>query len=197
MNERRKGTVSKSSPLPKDYLQMVEEVFTSHFDAGLKALSKIKPAPYFEVRGEIFSDEIIMSISLTHPNELAATTVYASCDFQPKGDTSNIQELLSACVDAAGAVLENLLADTQSETIQHLANGSFVSLENVPFEWTPIEMSQRQVYVKLDKSNPKLEELTEEWLSKNDPQHLKNQEEEQKETEKLFMTGPKKAEPLH
>lgn len=197
MMERRKGTVSKSSPLPKDYLQMVEEVVTSHFDAGLKALSKIKPSPQFEVRGEIFSDEIIMSISLTHPNELAATTVYASSDFDSKSNTPSVQELLSACVDAAGAVLENLLADTQSKTIQHLADGSLTSLENVPFEWTPIEMSQRQVFVKLDKSNPKLDELTDEWLTKHDPQHLERQEEEQKETEKLFMAGPKKDDSLH
>jgi hypothetical protein len=33
--------------------------------------------------------------------------------------------------------------------------------------------------------------LTEEWLRKNDPDYLEREAEEQKETEKLFVTGPK------
>src|SRR5258708_38683376 len=97
--ERRKQNAIKSSPIPPDYSKMVAEVFATNFDQALKELTKLKRGLVrFEVSGAIFADEVVLSVSLLIGAELAATTVYASVDYDPVASVPQIQELLSACV---------------------------------------------------------------------------------------------------
>jgi len=188
--EKRHPLTSKSSPLPVDYLKMVEEVFTHQFDEGLKLYSTLKPESRFIASGAVFSDEIVATVSLISEGQLAATTAYASADFDPKASSPTVQELLSACVDALGTVWASLLDVEKTETLHHLAEESMSALENVPFEWTAVDSNQRKIFVKLDKSNPLMDQIANEWLKKNDPNYTTAIEEEEEETEKLFVTGP-------
>ncbi len=190
--ERRLTSKTKSSPLPIDYLEMVTEIFSSHFDTGLKLYSEIRPNSHFQAFGEIFSNEIILAVSLICEGHLSATTVYASSNFDPQASAPTAQEILSACVDAIGTIYQPLLDPSHPEMVSHLAEESLSSLENVPFDWTLIEANQKQIYVKIDKSNPTLDGLADHWLRKNDPDLEKLESENQKETEKLFVTGPSK-----
>jgi hypothetical protein len=187
----RHEQTSKPAQLPVDYLKMVSEIFTTNFDAGLKALAEIRPNPHFQADGIIAQKEIVLSVSLMHGQEMAATTLYASADFDPKASSPTAEELLSACVDAIGSVLAVILDPEDKRRLEQVAADTLSSLENVPFEWTAMEINRRRVYVKIDKSNPTLERLADDWLAKHDPEQRKNEEEEHSETEKLLFTGPK------
>ena len=190
--ERRKHTVSKATPLPSDYTKMVFDVFTSHFEEGLKAFEKLKPNTQFEVHGEIYGDEVLLGVSLVTEGQLAASTVLASSDFDPKASAPGIQDLLSACVDAIAAVYGTLLVADKPERLAQLADDSLSALEDVPFEWTSVESNKRQIFVRIDKSNPKMDAMADDWLSKHDPEAKEKESKDQKATEALFFTGPKK-----
>ena len=196
--ERRNGTPnSPSTPLPADYLKMVAEVFSANFDDGLKKLQKIKKAKArFETSGKVFSEELILSVSLVHEDVLSATTVHASMDFDPRASSPTIQDLLSHCVDGIGTLFGQLLSGSQ-ERLEQLADESLAVFENIPFKWTAVEIDKRKIYLKVDKTNPRLDQLADEWLSKNDPDLKELEEETEREVEKLFVTGPKKGAKLH
>jgi pyocin large subunit-like protein len=189
---------SKFSDLPVDYVKMVNEVFTTNYDEGLKALAKINPArAYFSTTGRIYIDEIIVCVSLLHEGQMAATSVYASSDYDPKASSPTIQDLLAACVDSIGAVYSQLLSPETPEVLEQLANESLSALENIPYDWTEFAVEKRKVYLKVDKANPEIDQMTEEFLKKHDPDFQAEIEEEQKETEKLFVTGPKRGSTTH
>jgi hypothetical protein len=189
--ESRRHHKTKPGDLPVDFLKLVKEVFSTNFESGLKALAKIKADPSFEAQGRVFVDEIVLAVSLIHEGQLAATTVYASCDFDPKASSPTIQDLLNICVDAIGSFYGAYLNPKNRERLEQLADESLSALEAAPFQWTPLEVEKRQVFLKVDKANPKLDQMADEWLAKNDPRLEEREAEEQREMEKLFITGPK------
>ncbi len=179
MERRKPKSQTQSTSLPLDYLKMVTDVFNQNFKKELKSNSK------FEAHGQIFLDEVVLAISLLAKGSISATTVYASTDFDPKTKgIESIQELLGTSVDAIASVFGQLQLDT-------LVEAPLVELENVPFEWTLVTLDQKKIYLKLDKANPNLDQITDAWLEKNDPDYAERVEKERKATEDLFMTGPK------
>ena len=189
--ERRLTSESKFSSLPVDYLRMVNDVFSNHFDEGLKLYQKHLPESYFEAHGQVYADEVVLTVSLLTKNQLAGNTVYASADFDPKASSPTVQDLLDACVDAIALIYSSLLNAEQPETIEKLADESLSALEHAPFEWSAIDSNKRKIFVKLDKSNPEMDEMTENWLKDHDPEYKNREDHEHKETENLFITGPK------
>lgn len=177
---------------------MVAEVFTTNFDAGLKLLQKLKAGKrHFEVRGDIFADEVILCISLGTSGHLSATSVYASCDFDPKASAPKIEDVLGACVDAIGSVYLELLDPAKPKRVEQVAEDSLAALEGIPYEWTSMKVDRHKIFVRVDKANPALDEMTDLWLKKNDPAFRSKEQEEHEETENLFVTGPKVKKPLH
>lgn len=169
MQERRKEGKFKGTELPIDYLKMVTETFTSHFDATLKALKKMKNPSRFIASGRIFQDEIVLTISLVQEGQMAATTLHASIDFDPQASAPTVDELLSTCVDATGSLFAQIFDDNSEAKLERVLAQSAASLEDVPFEWASSEINKRAVFMKIDKSNPHLEQMADEWLAKNDP----------------------------
>ncbi|MFZ9594805.1 MAG: hypothetical protein ACO3A2_01870 [Bdellovibrionia bacterium] len=187
----RKMSVSKSSDLPEDYLKMISDVFHSHFEFGLKLYQQKRKDAFFKAQGAIYTQEICLSVSLVSKGSLAAETVYASCDFDPKASAPTAEELLSACVDAIGSVFNTLLDEKKPDQITELAEGSQEVLDPLPVHWTATEINKREIYIRFDRANPLIETLTEEWLKKNDPTWSESEKKTQKEMENLFFTGPK------
>ncbi|HAR43690.1 MAG TPA: hypothetical protein DCS07_13835 [Bdellovibrionales bacterium] len=188
--ERRKPDHLKSSLLPKDYLKMVRDVFTANFDPGLKALTKLTSSKAtFTASGEIFSTEVVLAVSLTQSHHLAASTVYASADFDPKASSPTVEEILSACVDAIASVFGDLLDPETPKRLLQVADESLSALEGIPYDWTSFVVNKRTIYLKMDKANPNLDRMADDWLAKHDPTFQEMLEEEQEETEKLFITG--------
>jgi hypothetical protein len=191
--ERRNLEAKRSSPLPSDYLAMVTEVFATNFDDGIKKLTKLtKEKVHFDASGAIYPEEIILCVTLLQEKKLNASTVYASVDFDPKASSPTIQELLPLCVDAIGAVFQPLLTSKDPEIYDQLVSSSLSALDNIPFEWTKLQVENKRVYVKMNKANPLLENMADDWLKKHDPKLKDMEEEEEEQVKSLFITGPKK-----
>lgn len=182
----------KFSSLPADYIKMVNDVFTTNFEEGLQAFCKIRPNSHFFSQGQVYSNEVVLSVSLLSPGQLAATTVHASCNFDPKASAPTIQDLLAICVDAIGGAFLMLLDPTKPDLLQQLAEEPLSALENISYFWTETEVNKKSVFIKIDKSNPEMDQLADDWLKKHDPEFEAREEKEAKETEKLFFTGPKR-----
>jgi hypothetical protein len=171
-------TAGRPSELPLDFLKLVNETLTQALEAGLAEIKKRHPESAFSSQGFIYGDEIVLSISLTHGAEvLSATTVHASVSYLPAQEKPTVNELLALCVDSAGIVFQHYLDPAFPERIAQIAESSLGAFEDAPFEWSPIEVAPKQsaiVHVKMDKSNPVLDRLAEDWLKKHDPDYHKS-----------------------
>ncbi|MBS1962432.1 MAG: hypothetical protein JST04_09465 [Bdellovibrionales bacterium] len=198
--ESRKNSVKSSSrlsraaDLPADFTRIVREVYTTNFAEGMKQLTKLQGAKsFFEVRGAIFANEIVMGVSLVTDGVMAATTIYCSVDFDPTASSPTAQDLLNICVDAIGSLYGTLLDPSKPDRIAQVAQGSLSALEEIPFEWTKVEFDGRRVWLLVDKSNPTLDEMTDKWLAENDPDADLEEDEYEEDTKDLFVTGKPKA----
>jgi hypothetical protein len=181
--DRRKNSNSPqpaASDLPVDYLRLVEQTLTQALEPGLIEMRKTHPVSEFAAGGAIYADEVLLAITLSHGvSNLSATTLYASADFNPLADKPGLEATLSACLDAVGTIFEYYLDTAYPERITQLGHHSLSALEEAPFEWTAFEPSSEAevkvaVHVKMDKSNPQLDSLTEKWLMENDPHYKEN-----------------------
>lgn len=188
--ERRKqpkisATPVKPTDLPVDFTRMVSDVLTSGFEEGLKALEKIGTPAQFAVFGHLYGDEIVLGASLTFGERLAATTGYASVDFDPAASSPTVEDLLSLCVDGLGALFNVLLDPKNTERLEQLSADSLGALEGIPFQWSAVEIHKRPVHLLVDKANLSLDKATDDWLAKNDPDHGKLEAQSQAEAEAL------------
>jgi len=196
MSDSRRSSGSsvpvKGSELPSDFIEMVCEVFTAHFDESLQKLSAIAGTPFvFEASGMIYPSEILLRVTLRSPEELAATTVHASVDFDPKASAPTAQDLLSSCVDGAGSLLDWLLqGEGADERLDAVASSSLSALDGIPWEWSPIEIQGRSIFVRIDKANPALDSMADEWLAAHDPEHQRAEAEAQEATRSRFIARP-------
>ena len=197
--ETRKGNskklntrISGAATLPADYTRMVSGVFEANFADGVRALTEIAgKKTYFIVRGAILPSEVVLTVSLVTEKQLAATTVTASFDFDPKASTPTAQDLLSLAVDGVGGLFDQFFDPKNTHLLEQLSAGSLAAFEDVPFEWTSVDFQNRKMFLKVDKSNPVLDELADDWLAKNDPKAKAEEDEFESGTEELFVTGDK------
>lgn len=182
------GRLSPSSELPAEFAKMVKDVYSTNFAEGLAAVTKVAEGPaYFDTRGVIYSDEIVLGVSLCIEDQLSATTIYCSVDFDPKASTPKAEDLLGLCVDAIGSFFLQFMDPAKPDLIEQLAAGTLSALEDIPFHWTQIEFEKKRLWMKVDKANPRLDSLTDDWLTKNDPDFQAEEDELEEETEKLFV----------
>lgn len=191
--------LARAAELPKDFTSIVKEVYTTNFAEGLKHLAKMqKVKNSFVVQGAIYTNEIVMSVSLVSEGVMAATTIYCSVDFDPTASTPTAQDLLNICVDAVGSLYGTLLDPAFPKRVEQLAAGTLSALEEIPLEWTKVEFENRRVWLLVDKSNPTLDQMTDKWLAENDPEAELEEDEFDEEASELFVTGkPKRGGSLH
>jgi hypothetical protein len=186
------GPASLQTDLPIDYLKVVEETIEQACLAGVEILKSHQPICKFSADGAIFGEEVMLAVTLSHgANNLAATTVYASANFNPLAPgPGGIEAVLAACLDAIGGVYDFYLDPTQPEQIELLGHTSMSALEEAPFEWTPAPKSNTHpkipIWVKMDKTNPHLERLTDQWLRENDPLFHERTEKEEQEAQEFL-----------
>ena len=167
-------SADKPIELPVDYLRLVESTLTAALAEGLEKMKLHHPTSEFRANGAIYGDEVLLALTLFHgAGNLSASTVYASCDFDPTASKPGIEAILSACLDAAGDVFTLFLDPESPEKIAQLADHSLSALEEAPFEWACDTSKKIPVWVRIDKLNPILDDLTERWLKENDPIYKK------------------------
>jgi hypothetical protein len=191
------GPRPRSAELPVDFRRMAVDVFATHFDEALKAIRKqVGQEAAFQIHGAIFPDEIRLTVTLAHPELANATSVHASCDFDPKASSPKAEDLINASIDAIGSVYQQLTEGLTPSSIDALF-GVLDELGEIPFEWTQVEINRIPLFLKVDKANPGLDQMAEDWLAQNDPEYVRAQEEEEEATKEKFVTGPKKGPQFH
>jgi len=192
-NVKTKTRLSRAAELPHDFTKIVKEVYTTNFTAGLKLFTdETKAKSLFDVRGAIFANEVVLGVALVSEGVMPATTIHCSVDFDPAASTPTAQDILAICVDAIGSLYATLLDAEKPERVKRFAAGELDTFEEVPLEWTKIEFDGRRVWLLVDKTNPTLDEMTDQWLAKNDPNADLEEDAFEDEAKDLFMTGKNK-----
>lgn len=156
--DRRKDTANKGTKLPRDYLKLVEDVFNKNF--GKFLLGEKSSKERFIVYGELYPDELVLSISLQHPGKsLGMTTCYCSVDYPPP------QLRKESGAPAASASEAVQLAVNQSvDATASFFNTFFEEGRPVDYDmeyrqnWTAIDLDKNiRVYIRINRDNPDLE----------------------------------------
>lgn len=171
--EKRKelpDTAPTSTPLPKDYLAIVEEALHSTFEAGLKRVIAKTNEAHFHASGAVFGDEIRLTGTLLYGKDsLNATSIHASIDFDPITGAETVDARLASCIDAIGDWLEHYLQNEDEEVFESFINVSLGGITDGPFDWTEAkDNTTPKAWIKIDKVNPVLETLADEWLNKHE-----------------------------
>lgn len=180
----------KVTLLPLDYTKLVAEVVYTQFAEVFDAFhAEKRVAPKVVARGSLGPSEIILALSFEKPNSIAAVTTYASVDYDPKASLPKAEELLGACLDALGAYLEGFLNKMDLDRANHFFEGQWDLFSDIAHEWTEVSVDGRKVFLRVDRANLGLDELTDAWLEANDPKQKLKANETHTATENLFVTG--------
>ncbi len=171
--EKRKElseSAANFTPLPKDYLSIVEEALHSTFEAGLKRVISKTNEARFHASGAVYGDEIRLTGTLLYGKDsLNATSIHASIDFDPSTGSETVDARLASCIDAIGDWLEHYLQNEDEEIFESFINVSLGGISDGPFDWTEAkDDSNPRAWIKIDKINPVLENLADEWLTKHE-----------------------------
>lgn len=144
--DRRKDTAFNGTPLPREYLNMVRDVFDKNFKSALSQNE------HFVVFGEIFPDEMVLVVSMNRPGSLGMTTCYASIDYPAPGSPKNVSEqvqyAVNLCVDGVASFFatffeENRPVDYDTEYRQ---------------SWTLVELEKgKKVFLRINRDNLELD----------------------------------------
>jgi len=176
------GTHVKPVDLPSDYLNELVDVFSIHYGDALSKLESMKSGPYFSANGGIYLDEVVVSLSIQFDKSNSAITVFASSDFDPNASSPSAEQVLAACVDAIGFLFSKLL-NADEENLNAIASGRLTELNDIPLIWTEVEMEKFKIFLKVDRSNPNLDDQATQWLEENDPEETSRIEHEQEDQE--------------
>lgn len=151
----RKKQKKKPTSLPKDFLLTVSTLFQKQFKENLAGST-------FLVFGDLYADEAVLGVSLSHPKSLPAASLHVSADL-PKNVAENpakVTERLKVMVDVA--------ASWFSQCFQ-AGNGLEAVLKEMTDSdpaWQPFEWEETPLYVKLNKTNYTLEKAAADFLKK-------------------------------
>ena len=168
--ERRKDTPVKGEALPRDYLVLIEGIFNKNFSAQI--IGKGKKRETFVVYGMIYSDEVVMAVSLKNPSNLRMTTCYASMDFPPPSfipesgapavgiptASDAVQTAVNSCIDVVASFFQTYFEeerplDYESEYRQ---------------EWVPVDLEKTlRVFLRLNRDNLEIEAASEEFIAQS------------------------------
>ena len=186
--ESRKRSALKPVSLPHDFLKMVEDTVSEKFNNELMAYREVQPNAFFKVRGELFSEEVLLAVSLMSEQALSATTAYASTDYKESDRGEILQTKLDLLVDTLDELFQKLFSEKNDQSsLKKLADPVLSILEDVPLEWAKV--GSTQVFTRVDKANILLDEIADDWLAKNDPDWAEKVARIEKATESLFVTG--------
>jgi len=151
----RKRHGKNPTSLPKDFLNTVSTLFQKQFAENVKGST-------FLAYGNLFSDEVVLCVSLSHPKSLPAASMHISGDFTKKmsENPETVTERLKSMVDVA--------ASWFSQCFQ-AGNGIEAVLEELKDAnpaWQEFEWEGTQLFVKLGRENYTLESAADALLKK-------------------------------
>jgi hypothetical protein len=152
----RKKQTKKPTSLPKDFLNTVSGLFQKQFKTNLGGAT-------FLVYGDLYTDEAVLAVSLSHPKSLPAASLHISTDLH-KGvaeDPSKVTDRLKVMVDVAASWFSQCFqAGNGLETVLN-------EMTDADPAWQDLEWEESKLFVKLNRANYTLEKAANEFLKKN------------------------------
>lgn len=151
----RKRQVGTPTSLPKEFLKTVAELFKKQFTKEIKGSE-------FLVYGNLFSDEVILCLSLTNAKSLKAASMHISADLG-KGvaeSPEKVTEQLKSMVDIAASWFAQCFEGGKGFESVVLA------LAEMDTTWQPVDWEGMTLHVKLNKDNYALEKAADSFLKK-------------------------------
>lgn len=165
-----------STDLPIDFLRLAEETLAENYKDLLESLKEYRNHNQFLASGQIYEDEILFTVTLSHgPDQIHSTTFYASADFTVDQELPKIDDVFAAALNACGSVIDACIGTP--EKLEALCNGSLSNLEEAPLDWTGHVSDGVALHVKVDRTNPILEQMALDLLE--DESEPENKEAEQ------------------
>ncbi len=144
--ESRKKQAKKPTPLPKDFIGSLADLFNQQFE-------KLRKDAEFLVYADLFLDEVVLCVSLTNPKSLRAGSFYLSADLpkQVADNPEKVTEKLKSMIDLAASWFAQSLAggdglESVLDAIDELKPG-----------WEPLSWEGETVFVRVNRDNQVLE----------------------------------------
>ena len=153
---KRKHQTKRPTSLPKDFLTKVGELFHKQFSDHLKGST-------FLVYGDLYGDEAVLAISLTHPKSLPAASLHISADL-PKNVAENpekVTEQLKVMVDVAASWFAQCFQSGEG------LEAVLEEMTDSNPQWQGFDWEGHQLYVKLSRTNYTLEKAADDFLKKS------------------------------
>lgn len=151
----RKRQKKAPTSLPKDFLNTVSDLFKKQFKAKLKGST-------FLVYGDLYGDEAVLCVSLSHQKSLQSASMHVSTELPP--DTAEkpdkVTEKLKHMVDVAASWFAQSLESGKG------LEGVLGEMEDLDPSWQELEWEGHQLFVKINKDNYALERAADDFLKK-------------------------------
>lgn len=152
----RKKQTKRPTLLPKEFLRTVSGLFDEQFGPKAEGAS-------FLVFGDLYQDEVVLCVSLSHPQNLQAASMHLSSDLPKKvaENPEKVTEFLKSMVDVA--------ASWYSQCFQSGSGLPAVLTEmGAPGrEWQEFEWEGEKLHVLLNRTNYVLEQAADSLLKKS------------------------------
>lgn len=152
----RKKQTKKPTSLPKEFLRTVSDLFEKQFKSKLGGST-------FLVYGDLYPDEVVLAVSLSHPKSLAAASMHISNSLAKNvaENPEKVTEQLKSMVDVAASWFSQCFEGGKAGVEAVLAE-----LQDANTEWQEFEWEGQQLFVKLNRTNYTLEKAAEDFLKK-------------------------------
>lgn len=152
---RKRHTKSPSS-LPAEFLSTVATLFQKQFTQSMAGST-------FLVYGNLFPDEVVLCVSLSHPKSLPAASIHISSDLTEKmsANPEKVTERLKSMVDVAASWFSQCFeAGKGLEAVLD-------ELKDASPAWQEFEWEGAPLFVKLNRDNYTLEKAADELLKQS------------------------------
>lgn len=149
----RKTQTKNPSPLPEEFLRAVRELFQKQFKKNLEGAE-------FLIYADLYPEEVIFCVSLTHPKSLRAASLYLSADLAEglAESPEKVTEQLKTLVDVGASWFSQAFTESEGlEAAMALVDASSGAWDNFPWEG-------QTLYAKLNRDNHALEHVADQLL---------------------------------
>ncbi len=151
----RKKQTKKPTTLPKDFLKTVSDLFQKQFKSKVEGST-------FLIYGDLYPDEVVLAISLSHPKSLASASMHISNSLAKNvaENPEKVTEQLKSMVDVAASWFSQCLEGGGG------LDSVLKEMDDAVTEWQEFEWEGQQLFVKLNRTNYTLEKAAEDFLKK-------------------------------
>ncbi len=151
----RKRQIKKPTTLPKEFLKTVSSLFQKQFKAKLGGAS-------FLVYGDLYSEEVVLCVSLSHPKTLQAASMHISNSIASNvaENPEKVTEQLKSMVDVAASWFSQCFSGKGG------LEGVLEEMKDANTEWQEFDWEGQQLFVKLNRTNYTLEKAAADFLKK-------------------------------